>query len=166
MRGLHSHCSLRHAADNIAFRDLEGELTYQPFDVVYTWVNGSDPRWKAKKEKYSNPKAVKKEESHENSTFVANNNHTSVNVSNSTAPAFNESSADADDTMSLNRYRDSEELRFSLRSLVKNAPWIRHIYIVTDNQVRSFVLHVFAVYYVYVHIIREPFLLFCRSLTG
>jgi len=124
---------LRHAADNIAFRDLEGELTYQPFDVVYTWVNGSDPRWKAKKEKYSNPKADK---IHDNSAFVSSNNHTSEDFSNTTVPAFNESSVDADDTMSLNRYRDSEELRFSLRSLVKNAPWIRHIYIVTDNQVK------------------------------
>ena len=158
---------MRHAADNIAFRDLEGELTYQPFDVVYTWVNGSDPRWKAKKEKYSNLKADKKEESHENSTFVANNNHTSVDVSNSTAPAFNESSADADDTMSLNRYRDSEELRFSLRSLVKNAPWIRHIYIVTDNQVKLFVLRPLLTYLLCImYPLIEPSLLLCRSLTG
>ena len=37
--------------------------------------------------------------------------------------------------MSDNRYRDSEELRFSLRSLVKFAPWIRRIFIVTDNQI-------------------------------
>jgi UDP-N-acetylglucosamine-lysosomal-enzyme len=37
--------------------------------------------------------------------------------------------------MSVNRYRDSSELRYSLRSLVQNAPWIRHIYIVTDNQI-------------------------------
>eukprot|EP01033_Poteriospumella_lacustris_P007717 gene7719-5547_t len=37
--------------------------------------------------------------------------------------------------MTANRYRDSEELRYSLRSLVKNAPWIRHIYLVTDNQI-------------------------------
>ena len=37
--------------------------------------------------------------------------------------------------MSDNRYRDSEELRYSLRSLVKYAPWIRKIFIVTDNQI-------------------------------
>lgn len=36
-----------------------------------------------------------------------------------------------------NRFRDNEELRFSLRSLDKYAPWVRHIYIVTDNQVPS-----------------------------
>jgi len=32
------------------------------------------------------------------------------------------------------RYRDSDELRFSLRSLVAYAPWIRHIYLVTNGQ--------------------------------
>ena len=37
--------------------------------------------------------------------------------------------------MSDNRYRDSEELRYSLRSLMKFAPWIRKIFIVTDNQI-------------------------------
>ena len=33
------------------------------------------------------------------------------------------------------RYFDNEELRFSLRSVEKYAPWINHIYIITDNQV-------------------------------
>ena len=39
----------------------------------------------------------------------------------------NESSGDI-------RFTDNEELRFSLRSLEKNAPWIHHIFIVTDRQ--------------------------------
>lgn len=39
----------------------------------------------------------------------------------------NESSGDI-------RFTDNEELRFSLRSLAKNAPWIHHIFIVTDRQ--------------------------------
>lgn len=33
------------------------------------------------------------------------------------------------------RYIDNDELRHSLRALEKNAPWIRNIFIVTDNQV-------------------------------
>ncbi|CAM3543448.1 stealth conserved region 3 domain-containing protein [Stackebrandtia soli] len=33
------------------------------------------------------------------------------------------------------RYTNRDELRYSLRSLQENAPWIRHIYIVTDDQV-------------------------------
>jgi hypothetical protein len=32
------------------------------------------------------------------------------------------------------RYVDREELRFSLRSLHLNAPWVRHVYLVTDQQ--------------------------------
>ena len=37
--------------------------------------------------------------------------------------------------MSSNRYRDSDELRYSLRSIAKYAPWIRNIYMVSANQV-------------------------------
>ncbi len=33
------------------------------------------------------------------------------------------------------RYADSQELRFSLRSIAKNAPWIRNIFIVTNGQI-------------------------------
>ena len=33
------------------------------------------------------------------------------------------------------RFYDNDELKYSLRSLEKNAPWINHIYIVTDLQV-------------------------------
>lgn len=32
------------------------------------------------------------------------------------------------------RYRSNDELRYSLRSVWKNAPWIHHIFIVTDGQ--------------------------------
>lgn len=33
------------------------------------------------------------------------------------------------------RYANNDELKYSLRSIEKYAPWIRHIFIVTDNQV-------------------------------
>lgn len=36
---------------------------------------------------------------------------------------------------SSSRYANHDELRYSLRSLVSFAPWIRHIYVVTDDQV-------------------------------
>lgn len=32
-------------------------------------------------------------------------------------------------------FLDNEELRFSLRSIEKFAPWVRHIYIVTNGQI-------------------------------
>jgi hypothetical protein len=37
--------------------------------------------------------------------------------------------------LSQGRFFDNDELRFSLRSVEKYAPWINHIYIVTDNQI-------------------------------
>ena len=36
---------------------------------------------------------------------------------------------------SNNRWRDCDELKYSLRSVEKFAPWVNHIYIVTDEQV-------------------------------
>lgn len=39
--------------------------------------------------------------------------------------------------MDTNRFEDNEELRYSLRSVEKFMPWVRHIYIVTNGQVRS-----------------------------
>ena len=42
-------------------------------------------------------------------------------------------SLDADAT-NVCRFYDNEELKFSLRSVEKNMPWINKIYIITDNQ--------------------------------
>lgn len=39
------------------------------------------------------------------------------------------------DVAGMNRYRDNDELRYSLRSLFKYAPWIRRIHLVTNGQV-------------------------------
>lgn len=40
----------------------------------------------------------------------------------------------ATEAISEVRFFDNEELKYSLRSLEKNAPWINHVYIVTDRQ--------------------------------
>lgn len=39
----------------------------------------------------------------------------------------------------VGRYQDNQELKYSLRSVEKYLPWIRKIFIVTDNQVPSFI---------------------------
>lgn len=39
------------------------------------------------------------------------------------------------DSVGNHRFADNEELRYSLRSLTMYAPWIRHVYIVTDRQI-------------------------------
>lgn len=38
------------------------------------------------------------------------------------------------DSIDASRFRDNDELRYSLRSLEMFAPWIRHVYLVTDDQ--------------------------------
>ena len=71
-------------------------------DLVYMWVDGSDPHWLEKKSKYD------------------------ANLDLTRKESFSEC-----------RYFDNQELRFSLRSVEKYAPWINHIYIITDDQIPS-----------------------------
>lgn len=42
-----------------------------------------------------------------------------------------------DDDIGANRFEDNEELRYSLRSVETHAPWVRHIYVVTNGQIPS-----------------------------
>lgn len=73
-------------------------------DLVYLWVDGSDPVWRAKRNEFLHDADI--------------------------AVISHEATDEA-------RFRSLDELKFSLRSVEKYAPWIRHIYIVTDNQVPS-----------------------------
>ena len=73
----------------------------QKIDVVYTWVDGSDPVWQEKKN------ARARECHREIVTYDAN---------------------------SANRYRNRDELKYSLRALHEYAPFVNHIYIVTCGQ--------------------------------
>lgn len=41
----------------------------------------------------------------------------------------------ASDANGANRYRDSDELRFSVRSVFRHAPWVRRLHLVTNGQV-------------------------------
>lgn len=50
----------------------------------------------------------------------------------------NESGAsDVSDSVLNSRYKDNDELKFSLRSIYQYAPWVNKIYIVTDRQTPS-----------------------------
>lgn len=73
-----------------------------PIDVVYTWVNGADPDWLARK----------------NQALVENGwvgvNRLAANGS---------------------RFVSRDELRYSMRSLDYYAPWVRNVFLVTDDQV-------------------------------
>lgn len=71
-----------------------------PVDLVYLWVDGSDPAWQARRRGMEGGKGK---------------------------------GEDGKDC--AGRYADNDELRYSLRSVLKYAPWIHRIFIVTDRQV-------------------------------
>jgi hypothetical protein len=73
-----------------------------PIDAVYTWVEGSDPAWQARK-----AAALGVQVTGEISHLAGNDS----------------------------RYASRDELRYSMRSVAAYAPWIRHVYLVTDDQV-------------------------------
>lgn len=75
-----------------------------PIDAVYLWVDDSDPEWRARRVAVQRKLGMK------------------------TGPEL-----DAE-TVAAHRFRDRGELRASMRSLEMNAPWIRQIYLVTDDQ--------------------------------
>ncbi|SNS14075.1 stealth family protein [Actinacidiphila glaucinigra] len=68
-----------------------------PIDVVYTWVDGSDPMWQRRRSAYE-------------------------------GGGYHVESANAA------RYISRDELRYSMRALQQNAPWVRNVYVVTDRQ--------------------------------
>ncbi|PSN30812.1 hypothetical protein C0J52_26045 [Blattella germanica] len=163
-------------SDNIVGKSLQRKLCQTvPVDVVYTWVNGSDPvllqqlqeQWLSdemvvdmlsgigvKDMNVSLAQRVRMGQS--NWTLVelssprdagliaktallpnvtASLAHwTSVNVSRAhllmELPLIGNSK-----DFSPSRFEDKEELRYSLRSLERYAPWVRHVYLVTNGQI-------------------------------
>lgn len=74
-------------------------------DIVYLWVDGNDDEWRAKRQKYAQK-------------LEATGDFNIAKFGNVEG-----------------RYRDNDELRFSLRALEKFFPEHGHIFIVTDGQV-------------------------------
>ena len=79
--------------------------TSSTIDIVYLWVDGNDDGWRAKRQKAYNQ-------------MYANGNHSVARFGNVEG-----------------RFRDNEELRFSLRALETFFPNHGHVYIVTDGQI-------------------------------
>ena len=76
-----------------------------PIDIVYLWVDGNDDGWRAKRQ----------------------------NASDLLSPQGNQTIARFGNVEG--RFRDNDELRYSLRALTQFFPDHGHIYIVTDGQV-------------------------------
>lgn len=77
---------------------MENKTRPTEIDLVYLWVNGNDPQWRAKHDAVTGRTQIQK-------------------------------SLDG-----KGRYAENGELKYSLRSIEMYAPWIRKIFIVTDNQ--------------------------------
>ena len=78
-------------------------------DVVITWVNGS------------------------HSSHVDTLQHTKQAYFSKRPYLHGKSNVLAGDSSSQHRFRDRHELRFALRSIAMNAPWVRRIYVVVAN---------------------------------
>ncbi|RKE19458.1 stealth conserved region 3 domain-containing protein [Streptomyces sp. TLI_171] len=76
-----------------------------PVDAVLTWVDDTDPQWQRRRAEAR------------------------ARLSGA-APETADRLDDGD-----HRYRNHDELRYCLRSIAMYAPWIRHLYLVTDDQV-------------------------------
>ena len=120
---------------NLLNKNFNNDLCYEPFDIVYTWVNGSDPihlKLKTKYEKeYKLLFKVIKNNTNVNNTSTTFFNQTNVNLSNNTNSNYTRDTEHID-VIGNNRFRDNDELRYSLRSLFKYAGWVRNVYIVVN----------------------------------
>jgi hypothetical protein len=104
---------------------LPADLVKQigPVDVVYLWVNGSDPILQQELQDYA-----------ANHTGAAATAQTS---SGGGGGGWSGHVGEAqDDPLTMARFdAGRDELRYSLRSLEMYMPWFRHVYIVTNGQV-------------------------------
>ncbi|KAJ5814842.1 hypothetical protein N7474_006619 [Penicillium riverlandense] len=107
-------------ADNIGQADFSTGSKFRPIDAVYTWVNGSDPIWKSERDFWYQ-------------RWVKEYDGPDLNIQKKPKSGSDEDECAADE----NHFRDNDELRYSVRSLEKYAPWIRQIYLVTNGQVPS-----------------------------
>ena len=76
-------------------------------DLVYTWVNHADPEWAALYQRYK----AEVDDKHGNLATPR---------------------PQSDDSTALTRFHSNDELRYSLRSVAENLPWVRRIYIFSN----------------------------------
>ena len=137
-----SRATAARRVQNIGRRDAGRPRRYGPIDVVYTWVNGSDP---------SGSPPSRTAGKHRGGRLLWNDDYRPT-----TAPEIPprrvqgplgrlpDSWAETVEREKIghlprrggarpNRYRDTGELRYSLRSLESSA-LVRHVYLVTDDR--------------------------------
>jgi len=153
--------------------DFSRQLAFGPIDVVYTWVNGSDEKWRAERDIWmkkmeeklapsTNDKAgntntsstqrrrllwsdddfmyhygyrYSSRDSEYRDNIITKDSDLKPATSNDTTNSSSSGSTSIRAEDGENRFRDSNELKYSLRSVEKYAPWVRHIYLVTNGQI-------------------------------
>ncbi|MEZ0072823.1 stealth family protein [Planotetraspora sp. GP83] len=83
-----------------------------PIDAVYTWVDGGDPAWRARRD------------------LALSGAHSGGAGEGPNGGLSELATTEA-------RFTSRDELRYSLRSLLTYAPWINRVWIVTDGQTPS-----------------------------
>ncbi|MFD3806629.1 stealth conserved region 3 domain-containing protein [Streptomyces sp. NPDC058619] len=102
-----------------------------PIDAVITWVDASDPVWRRREQAAAAAaQAPTGDGAPDTDTRAADTDtraaDTDTRARDAPAPAVDRGE---------HRYRDRGELRYCLRSIAAHAPWIRHVFLVTDDQV-------------------------------
>ncbi|KNC48218.1 N-acetylglucosamine-1-phosphotransferase subunit beta [Thecamonas trahens ATCC 50062] len=132
--------------DNLAGKSFEHALCSPiPIDIVYTWVNGSDTKllddlahYKALfAEMYPEAAAAEAEEAEALAAAEAEAAAEAAALAAAAVNGTGSGNATEVKAAGASRFRDNNELMYSLRSIEKFAPWIRRIFIVTNGQVPS-----------------------------
>eukprot|EP00899_Mesostigma_viride_P014005 jgi/Mesvir1/22605/Mv14053-RA.4 len=150
LKTLEGYCHCDHAH--------HGQICAPEIDVVYTWVNGTDEELSRVREVYRAEWVAALEAKARNAssaTTAAGSNSSSSAAADTSGPdnatlLAMAALSDADRSKlpypynetvknlgSKNQYRENDELRYSLRSVERYAPWVRHVFIVTDGQIPS-----------------------------
>jgi len=97
-------------------------------DAVFTWVDGDDPGFQAAREAV----AAEGVDYAATSTWRSRSQYTGQAEADERALMSGEPD---NSSHAQSRFRDTEELRYALRSIEAHAPWIDKIFIVTNGQV-------------------------------
>ena len=103
-------------------------------DIVYLWVNGSDPLHMASLAQQAAKEGLRKHQSSRGSS----NSKLPTTVGNGTGAVASGATVAYEGVAAMRRFDSSmDELRYSLRSVAKHMPWFRRMYLVTSGQVPS-----------------------------
>ncbi|MFJ4861984.1 stealth family protein [Streptomyces sp. NPDC088748] len=97
-----------------------------PIDAVITWVDAADPAWRHRRDRAAEAEAGSGRPHRPSGAGAIDD------MAETAETAHTAGTAGID--LAENRYRDRGELRYCLRSIAAYAPWVRRVFLVTDDQ--------------------------------